>query len=34
MKLRMKSAIWNIRKQKQPIRTTRRKKNPPKIRTV
>ena len=30
MKLRMKSMIWDIRKQKQPIRTRRRKKNPKK----
>ena len=28
MKLIIKSIIWNIRKQKQPIRTTKRKKNP------
>ena len=27
MKPRIRSMIWNIRKQKQPIRTTRRKKN-------
>ena len=27
MKLRIKSIIWNIRKKKQPITTTRRKKN-------
>ena len=31
MKPRIKSIIWNIRNQKQPIRT-RRKKNPPKMR--
>ena len=30
MKPRIKSMIWNIRKKKQPIRTTRRKKNPKK----
>ena len=30
MKPRIKSMIWDIRKQKQPIRTTRRKKNPKK----
>ena len=30
MKQRIKSMIWNIRKQKQPIRTTTRKKNPKK----
>ena len=30
MKLRIKSMIWNIRKKKQPIRTTKRKKNPKK----
>ena len=30
MKLRIKSIFWNIRKQKQPIRTRRRKKNPKK----
>ena len=34
MKLRIKSMIWNIRKQKQPIRTTRRTKNPKKLRIV
>ena len=27
MKLRIKSMIWNIRKKKQPIRTTRKKKH-------
>ena len=31
MKLRIKSTIWNIRKQKTPHRTTRRKKNPKKM---
>ena len=30
MKPRIKSMIWNIRNQKQPIRTTRRKTNPKK----
>ena len=30
MKLRIKSAIWNTRKRKQPIRSARRKKNPKK----
>ena len=30
MKLRIKSMIWNIKKKKQPIRTTKRKKNPKK----
>ena len=29
MKLRIRSMIWNIRKQKEAIRTIRRKKNPP-----
>ena len=28
MTLRIKSMIWNIRSKKQPVRTTRRKKNP------
>ena len=34
MKLRIKSTIWNIRKQKTPHRTTRRKKNPKKTMIV
>ena len=32
MKLRIKSAIWNIRKQKTPNQNAKKKKNPPKMR--